>query len=85
LRPEAWVEGVVEADDAPLGRVLEALARHRHGWLRYDAAVAQLRVSGVFRLDDTDSALRALEQSLPIRIERTTDWWVTIEAAGAPP
>lgn len=80
LRPGAWIDGIVEADNARLGDVLDALDKHRRGWLRYDAAAADLRVTGIFRLDDTDSALRALERSLPVRIDRITDWWVTMKA-----
>lgn len=80
LRPGAWIERIVEADNARLGDVLEALGKQRHGWLRYDAAAADLRVTGIFRLDGTDNALHALERSLPIRIDRMTDWWVTVRA-----
>ncbi|RFA27785.1 hypothetical protein CAI21_14335 [Alkalilimnicola ehrlichii] len=78
LRPGAWREGIIEADDAPLGEVLEALARHRRGWLHYDAEAAALRVSGVFRLDDADGALVVLEGTLPVRVERRTPWWVSV-------
>jgi transmembrane sensor len=79
MKPGAWVDGVIEADNARLGDVLDALGRHRRGWLHYDAAAANLRVTGVFRLADTDSALSALETTLPIRIERMTDWWVSVK------
>ena len=80
LRAGAWTEGIIEADDARLGDVLDAIGKQRYGWLNYDAAAANLRVTGIFRLDDTDNALQALARSLPIRIERTTDWWVTVKA-----
>ena len=74
LRADAWVDGVIEADNASLGAVLDGLASHRSGWLLFDDEVAALRVSGVFRLDDTDRALTALKQVLPIEIDRVTDW-----------
>lgn len=80
LQPGAWRDGVVEADAARLDDVLAELGRHRRGWLRCDPAIASLRVTGLFHLDDTDGALRALEQSLPVRVERTTDWWVSVRA-----
>ena len=78
LRADAWAEGIIEADDARLGAVLEGLATHRHGWLLFDDDVAALRVSGVFRLDDTDRALAALQRALPIELDRMTDWVVRV-------
>ena len=80
LTPGAWVDGVIEADNARLGDVLDAIGRQRSGWLRYDATAAALRVTGVFHLSDTDAALRALEQSLPVRVDRMSGWWVTVHA-----
>lgn len=78
IDPVAWTEGVLVARGARLADVLDELARYRRGWLRYDPAVADLPVSGVFRLKDTDAALRALAGSRPIVIERLTDYWVTV-------
>lgn len=80
MDPATWVNGIVEADDAPLGGVLDALGSHRRGWLRYDDAAAKIRVTGVFRLDDTDGALRALERTLPVRVQRLTPWWINVKA-----
>ena len=82
LRPDAWIEGIIEADDARLGAVLDGLAVHRRGWLLFDDEVAALRVSGVFRLDDSDRALAALEQVLPIEVDRVTDWVVRVRPRG---
>lgn len=78
VRADAWVDGVIEADDATLGAVLDGLAAHRPGWLLFDEEVSALRVSGVFRLDNTDRALTALESVLPIEIDRVTDWVVRV-------
>ena len=78
LEPGAWVDGVIEADNAPLSAVLDALAGYRYGWLQYESDIAALRVTGVFRLDDTDGALKALAATLPIRIEHTTPFWVRV-------
>ena len=83
LRADAWAEGIIEADDARLGAVLDGLATHRHGWLLFDDEVAALRVSGVFRLDDTDRALEALERALPIELDRITDWVVRVRLRDA--
>lgn len=78
LTPDSWVDHVIEADNALLGEVLDLLARQRKGWLHYGDDVAHLRVTGVFRLDDTDAALATLETSLPVHIRRVTPWWISV-------
>jgi ferric-dicitrate binding protein FerR (iron transport regulator) len=45
------------------------------------AQVADLRLSGVFRLDDTDKLLAILPQTLPVQLRYRTRWWVTLERA----
>lgn len=77
----AWLDGHLVVDDAPLGEVVAELARYRPGHLGCDAAVAQLRVSGAFPLDDTDRALAALARSLPVRLAFATRYWVTVKPA----
>lgn len=78
--PAAWTRGVLKVNDRPLGEVLQALGRYRKGLLRFDQqAVEGLRVSGVFRLDDTDAALATLADNLPIRVEHFTDLLVVIK------
>lgn len=80
LQPGSWTDGVIEADNARLDDVLAALGRYHRGWLRCDAAIASLRVTGVFHVDDIDGALHALQQSLPVQITRNTDWWLRVQA-----
>ena len=41
----------------------------------------QLRVVGSYPLADTDRALAALADSLPVRVERRLPWWVQIVPA----
>lgn len=77
---DAWQQGSLVADRQPLGDFLDALARHRPGVLRCDPAVAALRISGVFQLDDTDRILAALEETLPVRVSRHTRYWVSVHA-----
>jgi len=78
--PAAWTRGVLKVDDRPLGEVLQTLADYRHGLLRFDSrALEGIRVSGLFRLDDTDAALAALGDNLPIRIERFTDLLIVVK------
>ncbi|MFT7774212.1 FecR domain-containing protein [Roseateles sp.] len=77
---EAWVRGVLLADNLPLPAFLEELARYRHGLLRCDPAVAHLRVAGGYPLRDPDRALSMLEAALPIKVRRRLPGWVVIEA-----
>lgn len=73
-----WVDGALVAKQMRLGDFLTELARYRSGWLRCDPAAADLRVSGVFQLADTDKVLAAIAGSLPVRIEGRTRFWVTV-------
>lgn len=75
---EAWRRGVLLADNLPLGQLLEQLSRYRPGHLGCDPAVAGLPVMGSFPLNDTDQALRLLEAALPIRVQKTLPWWVSV-------
>jgi len=48
--------------------------------VRFDEQALQgLRVSGVFRLDDTDAALATLADNLPINVEHFTDLLVVVK------
>lgn len=38
-----------------------------------------LRLSGVFRLENTDTLLAILPQTLPVQLRYRTRWWVTLE------
>jgi transmembrane sensor len=48
--------------------------------IRCDPAVAGLRVSGVFRLDDTDAVLAIVAETLGVRVVSRTRYWVTVTA-----
>lgn len=77
--PAAWTRGMLKADDRPLVEVLQALGAWRHGVLQFDEQALQgIRVSGVFRLDDTDAALATLADNLPIKVEHFTPLFVRI-------
>ncbi len=76
---EGWVQGVLIADEQPLGAFLDNLARYRHGVVRYDERAAALTLVGAFPLHDTDRILDVLEESLPVRVSRLTPWWVKVE------
>lgn len=76
----AWVEGFLQVRDRPLTEVIEALRPYHRGVLRLDPAVAELRVSGLYRLDNPEQILDTLARTLPIHITRRTGLWVTVSA-----
>lgn len=77
---DAWSEGMLVANDQRLDAFLAELSRYRPGWLRCEPAVAGLRISGAFAIDDSDQTLRALSTTLPVRVVQTTRYWVTVVA-----
>lgn len=78
---DAWQHGRLVANNQRLDAFVAELGRYRQGWLRCDPAVAGLRISGAFALNDTDQALQALTTSLPVRVERHTRFWVSVMPA----
>lgn len=73
-----WVHGRLVAIDQPLGDFIAELSRYRAGLLNCDPAVAGLRLSGAFRLADTDAVLENLAASLPVTLRYRTRYWVTV-------
>lgn len=74
----AWTRGLLLAVDQRLGDFLTELARYRPGHLQWDAAIADLRVTGTYRIDNTDHVLDSLSLSHPIRIQHYTRYWTRI-------
>jgi transmembrane sensor len=81
LGGEEWLRGLVIAERMPLREFLSTLARYRSGFLYCDPTVADLPVSGVFSIRDTDQTLAALLQVLPVSITYITRYWVSVSAA----
>lgn len=79
-REPGWPQGVLAAEAMPLPEFLAELGRYRSGVLRWDDSLRPVRVSGVFSLRDTDSALRALADALPVRIQSYTRWLTLVRA-----
>lgn len=77
---QVWAQGVLLADNMPLGDLIAELSRYRSGYLGVAPEVAGLRVMGAYPVNDPDRVLTMLEQALPIRVKRTLPWWVTIVA-----
>lgn len=74
----AWTQGMIVAQDMPLGAFLAELARHRPGHLACDPAAAGLKVTGTYPTADTDRVLDMLATTLPVRLEFVTRYWVTV-------
>lgn len=74
-----WRDGRLVVHDEPLGEVIEVLRSYRSGLLRISTQAAQVRVFGVFSLDDSDATLRALAETLPIRLEQVGGWLTRID------
>lgn len=79
---DAWTDGVLVARSMPLAAVVEQLGRYRLGHLACDERVAQLRISGVFSLKDTERSLDLLQKTWPIELRRRTRYWVTLVPRG---
>lgn len=77
----SWVSGTLVADNMRLDELVAELARYRRGWLRCDPAVADLKVTGIFSLRDTDRALHNLELALPVKVTSRMGYWVTVKPA----
>ncbi|NER64617.1 FecR family protein [Pseudomonas sp. MAFF212427] len=77
-RAAAWEDGMLEVHDRALGEVIDALRPYRHGWLQVTDEAAALRVSGVFPLDDSEQALRSLQEVLPLRVEQHLGVWTRL-------
>jgi ferric-dicitrate binding protein FerR (iron transport regulator) len=75
----AWADGLIVTRAMRLADFLAEVGRYRHGYLGCSADVADLRLSGVFRLEDTDKLLAILPQTLPVQVRYRTRWWVSLE------
>ncbi|KTB57760.1 sugar ABC transporter substrate-binding protein [Pseudomonas fluorescens] len=73
-----WRDGVLTAQNQALGDFLRELERYRPGVLRWDPRLETLRVTGSFRLDDTDRILNLLAQTLGLELHARTRYWVTL-------
>ena len=62
----------------PLGEFLSRPRPHRPGYLGWDPAVAGLPVSGAYPLQDMDRILAAIAETLPVRLQKITRYWVRV-------
>ncbi|MFL9812639.1 DUF4880 domain-containing protein [Stutzerimonas sp. VN223-3] len=78
LDPFGWARGLLVVNDIRLGDFVAEAGRYRQGWLGCDKTVAELHLSGVFRLDEPSVMLRNITHLLPVKIIERTRWWVRI-------
>lgn len=77
----SWVGGSLVVESWRLEDVVHELRRYRPGRLVCDPAVADLRVSGVFPLADTEKALAVITRAFPVRQLGMSRYWVTLAPA----
>lgn len=77
----AWTRGLLVAIDWRLADFVRELSRYRPGYLGCADEVADLRISGAFRLDDLDGVLANLPVSLPVRVRGFSRYWTRVERA----
>jgi transmembrane sensor len=78
----AWVDGVLDVTDASLGDVIRLLKPYLPGYVRVSPAAAELRVFGVFQLDQP-ALLGTLAEVLPIRVARLGSWVANVDLANS--
>ena len=78
LQGPEWLRGTLHADSMRLDAFVAELARYRPGIVRCDPAVADLRISGTFQLNNIDGVLQALPALLPVHVNYRTSYWVTL-------
>ncbi|MDZ5602726.1 FecR domain-containing protein [Pseudomonas sp. RP23018S] len=76
-----WRAGLLVLDGWPLRQALAELQRYRPGVLSCSDEVAQLRVAGVYPLNDTDRALTAIADALQLKLTRWTGLWIRLAPA----
>lgn len=77
--PDAWAAGIVAGQNLRLQDLLSELARYRHGRISCDPRIADLRLSGVFHLRDSDQTLHFIAQTQPVTITYHTRFWVSVQ------
>lgn len=75
-----WLSGRLNVLDDPLEKVVDALRPYNRGFVRVAPEVRDLRVQGVFPLNDPERTLSALAETLPIRVDHYSPWLTLIRA-----
>lgn len=81
----AWRDGKLIFDEMPLAEVIQEVNRYRTRQIHItDPDLKDLKVSGVFKSDDLDSILGAIEQVLPVKARRVSRGLVMLEHVDGP-
>lgn len=75
----SWRKGSLIATNMPLAHFVHRFQAYRQGYLFVDDSLAQLPVSGVFPLANSELALAALENTYPVQIRHLTRYLTWIE------
>jgi len=76
---EAWVRGLLVANNISLKALIAEVSRYQHAHIAVDPAIAHLRVMGTYPANRPDHVLAMLEDALPIKVNRLLPWWVSLE------
>ena len=75
----AWTQGMLMADNMRLADFVAELTRYRRGFVRYDPAIANLRISGAFPIADTQRTLNMLAQTYPVHASgHLNGYWLSL-------
>lgn len=78
----AWLDGKLVLNDIPLQEAVAEINRYSTRKIYVlDAALADLRVSGVFRTDRADAFIAAVSKSLPVVVQPAADGALLIAPA----
>ena len=75
-----WLSGRLNVLDEPLEKVVDALRPYSRGFVRVSPEVRNLRVQGVFPLNNPARTFAALAETLPIRLDHYSPWLTLIRA-----
>jgi transmembrane sensor len=77
-----WRDGVVSFSGEPLANVIEEIRRYTTRPIRFKGDnLADLKVSGIFRIGEVDSFLRGLAEVFPISVNTNEDKEILITAS----
>lgn len=77
---QAWVQGLVMADNMTVAQLAGELSRYWPGYIHVDPSVAGLRVMGVYPANDMQKAAAMISSELPVQARRPLPWWMTLSA-----
>lgn len=75
-----WLNGQLSVLNLPLHDFLIELSRYRRGYLSCTREIANLLVSGVYSVRDTDQSLAVLSRAFGLKQLRYSPFWVRLSA-----